>query len=66
MMYAEMVAQAGINFEAFGVEIEIGVPATGAIHARSISAELYVGSIFDTGPAVVHHSHWCAQAGIIA
>ena len=29
MMYAEMVAQAGINFEAFGVEIEIGVPSTG-------------------------------------
>ncbi len=29
MLYAEMVAQAGINFEAFGVEIEIGVPAQG-------------------------------------
>ena len=29
MMYAEMVAQAGINFEAFGVEIEMGVPAPG-------------------------------------
>ncbi len=29
MAYAEMVAQAGINFEAFGVEIEMGVPAPG-------------------------------------
>jgi hypothetical protein len=29
MMYAEMVAQAGINFEAFGVEIEMGVPSSG-------------------------------------
>src|SRR3984957_1376161 len=29
MQYAEMVAQAGINFEAFGVEIEMGVPAPG-------------------------------------
>ena len=29
MAYAEMVAQAGINFEAFGVEIEMGVPSPG-------------------------------------
>jgi Glycosyl hydrolase family 10 len=29
MAYAEMVAQAGINFEAFGVEIEMGIPAPG-------------------------------------
>ena len=29
MMYAEMVAQAGINFEAFGLEYEMGVPAPG-------------------------------------
>ena len=29
MMYAEMVAQAGISFEAFSVEIEMGVPAPG-------------------------------------
>jgi hypothetical protein len=29
MLYAEMVAQAGINFEAFGLEIEHGVPARG-------------------------------------
>ncbi len=29
MLYAEMVAQAGINFEAFGLEIEMGVPAPG-------------------------------------
>jgi hypothetical protein len=29
MLYAEMVAQAGINFEGFGVEIEMGVPAPG-------------------------------------
>jgi hypothetical protein len=29
MLYAEMVAQAGINFEAFGLEMELGVPAQG-------------------------------------
>ncbi|HEX4794533.1 MAG TPA: endo-1,4-beta-xylanase [Humisphaera sp.] len=29
MMYAEMVAQAGISFEAFALEIEMGVPAPG-------------------------------------
>jgi hypothetical protein len=29
MFYAEMAAQAGINFEAFGVEIEMGVPTPG-------------------------------------
>ena len=29
MLYAEMVAQAGINFEAFGLEIEMGVPKPG-------------------------------------
>ncbi len=29
MLYAEMVAQAGVNFEAFGLEIEQGAPATG-------------------------------------
>jgi hypothetical protein len=29
MLYAEMVAQAGINFEAFGLEMELGVPAPG-------------------------------------
>jgi hypothetical protein len=29
MLYAEMVAQAGINFEAFGLEVEHGVPARG-------------------------------------
>jgi hypothetical protein len=29
MLYAEMVAQAGINFEAFGLEFEMGVPAPG-------------------------------------
>ncbi|HVT90448.1 MAG TPA: endo-1,4-beta-xylanase [Tepidisphaeraceae bacterium] len=29
MLYAEMVAQAGINFEAFGLEIEQGVPSRG-------------------------------------
>ena len=29
MLYAEMVAQAGINFEAFGLEIEQGVPTRG-------------------------------------
>ncbi|HXE54053.1 MAG TPA: endo-1,4-beta-xylanase [Tepidisphaeraceae bacterium] len=29
MLYAEMLAQSGINFEAFGLEIELGVPAPG-------------------------------------
>jgi hypothetical protein len=29
MLYAEMVAQAGINFEAFGLEVDMGVPTTG-------------------------------------
>jgi hypothetical protein len=29
-LYAEMVAQAGVSFEAFGLELETGVPTTGA------------------------------------
>jgi hypothetical protein len=29
MLYAEMVAQAGINFEAFGLEYEMGLPSPG-------------------------------------
>ena len=29
MLYAEMVAQAGISFEAFGLEVEVGVPERG-------------------------------------
>lgn len=29
LLYAEMVAQAGINFDAFGVELEMGVPSPG-------------------------------------
>ena len=29
MMYAEMVSQAGISFEAFGLEMELGVPTSG-------------------------------------
>jgi hypothetical protein len=29
MLYAEMVAQAGVNFEAFGVELEMGIPKPG-------------------------------------
>jgi hypothetical protein len=29
MLYAEMVAQAGVNFEAFGLEVEMGVPKAG-------------------------------------
>src|SRR6185437_12169774 len=29
IMYAEMVAQAGISFEAFALELELGVPAPG-------------------------------------
>lgn len=30
MLYAEMVAQAGVNFDAFGLEIQTGVPRTGS------------------------------------
>jgi hypothetical protein len=30
LFYAEMLTQAGINFEAFGLELEIGVPRTGS------------------------------------
>lgn len=30
MLYAEMVAQAGINFEGFGVELEMGIPTDGS------------------------------------
>jgi hypothetical protein len=30
MLYAEMLANAGIAFEAFGLEIELGVPTTGS------------------------------------
>src|SRR4051812_27142168 len=30
MLYAEMVAQAGVNFEAFGLELEMGVPTPGS------------------------------------
>ncbi len=30
MMYAEMVAQAGINFEGFGLRLELGVPRPGS------------------------------------
>ncbi|MCC6239247.1 MAG: hypothetical protein IT448_02975 [Phycisphaerales bacterium] len=29
LLYADMVSQTGINFEAFGLEIEMGVPQTG-------------------------------------
>jgi hypothetical protein len=35
MLYAEMVAQAGINFDAFGLEVEMGVPTPGG-YARDI------------------------------
>lgn len=29
MLYADMVAQAGVNFEAYGLELEMGVPTSG-------------------------------------
>jgi hypothetical protein len=35
MFYAEMVAQAGINFDAFGLEMETGVPTSGG-YARDL------------------------------
>jgi endo-1,4-beta-xylanase len=35
MLYAEMVSQAGISFEAFGLEMEMGVPTTGG-YARDL------------------------------
>jgi hypothetical protein len=30
MLYAEMVAQAGVSFEAFGLELEMGIPTAGS------------------------------------
>jgi hypothetical protein len=38
MLYAEMVAQAGVNFEAFGLELEMGVPKPGNFTATSSSS----------------------------
>ena len=35
MLYAELVAQSGVNFEAFGLELETGVPAVGK-YARDL------------------------------
>ena len=35
MLYAELVAQSGVNFEAFGLELETGVPTTGR-YARDL------------------------------
>jgi hypothetical protein len=35
MLYAEMIAQSGVNFEAFGLELETGVPAPG-LYARDM------------------------------
>jgi hypothetical protein len=35
LLYAEMVSQAGVNFEAFGLEFECGVPTSGA-YARDL------------------------------
>ncbi len=37
LFYAEMVAQAGVNFEAFGIEIEMGVADTRQLHTRPLS-----------------------------
>jgi hypothetical protein len=35
MLYAEMVAQSGINFDALGLELELGIPSTGK-YARDL------------------------------
>lgn len=35
MFYADMVAQAGVNFDAFGLEVAIGVPTSGS-YARDL------------------------------
>jgi len=47
MMYAEMVVQAGIQFEAFGLELEMGVPAPGTF-TRDLFQLSYVLDKFST------------------
>jgi hypothetical protein len=47
MLYAEMVAQAGINFEAFGLEYEMGVPVPGS-YARDLFQLSYMLDRFST------------------
>lgn len=47
LIYAEMVAQAGIQFEAFGLELEMGVPATGNF-SRDLFQLSYVLDKFST------------------
>ena len=45
MMYAEMVAQAGISFEAFALELELGVPAPGMFIRDLFQFSTLAGSI---------------------
>ena len=47
MLYAEMVSQAGISFEAFGLEIELGLPQPG-MFARDLFQLSYTLDKFST------------------
>lgn len=47
MLYAEMLANAGVNFEAFGLEIEMGVPGSGRF-TRDLFQLSYVLDKFST------------------
>ena len=53
MLYAEMVAQAGINFEAFGLEARDGRAGAGHVHARPVPAQLPARPVLDARPAGV-------------
>ena len=61
MLYAEMVAQAGVNFEAFGLEIEQGVASAGDLHARHVSDQLDAGQVQHDWPAGLSHGHRCTR-----
>jgi hypothetical protein len=47
MVYAEMVAQSGINFDAFGLELEMGIPTPGT-YARDMFQISYMLDRFST------------------
>ena len=64
MFYAEMLTQAGINFEAFGLELEIGVPRSGNF-TRDLFQLSYLLDRFSTLGRPVFLTAVCApgQAG---
>ncbi len=55
MMYAEMVSQAGINFEGYGLEIEMGVPAPGRFMRDLFQLSCTLDKFSTLGPTGVHH-----------